>query len=64
MDDSVPPNKESAAETESWSDQHHEELFLDPFLLGKIQDSEKQGLPVFRHKSLCKRDKNVNTKIV
>ena len=37
--------------------QRCEALFLGSFLLVKFQSSEKQGLPVSRHKNLYKSDK-------
>lgn len=44
--------KRKAGQIQRW-----EALFLGSFLLGKFQSSEKQGLPVQRHKNLYKSDK-------
>lgn len=64
MDDSVPPNKESAAETEGWSDPELRRVVFRSFPTGHNSRCEEQGLPISRHKNLYKSDKNVNMTIL
>lgn len=59
MDDSVPPNTESAAETEGWSDPASPDVGFRSSPTRQNPGCEEQGLPVYRHKNLCEGDKNV-----
>lgn len=57
MDDSVPPNKESATEMEGWSDPALWGVVFRPFPTRQDSRCEQQGLPISSPKSLYTSDK-------